>query len=67
MSESCPMALSAAAIVSKVRSDTSQAVLTQHVRAPFVHDANGPVDAALNQPNHFNRGPTYLRCCAFLI
>lgn len=67
MSESCPMALSAEAIVSKVRSYTSQAVLTQHLRAPLVRVASGAVDAALNQPNHFNRGPTYLRCCAFLI
>lgn len=67
ISESCPMALSAAAIVSKVRSDTSHPVLARPVRAPFVHNATEPVDVAFNQPNLFNRGPTYLRCCVFLI
>ena len=67
MTESCPMALAAAAIVSKVRSDTSHAVLTRPVRASFAHYSSGPVDVAFNQPNLFNRGPTYLRCCVFLI
>lgn len=67
ISEDCPMAISAAAIVSKVRSDTSLPVLTRPLRAPFLHEASGPVDAAFNQPNLFNRGPTYLRCCVFLI
>jgi hypothetical protein len=67
MMESCPMALSASVIVSKVRTDDSHAVLALTVRRPFAHGTTGPIDIAINQPNRFNRGPTYLRCCVFLI
>jgi hypothetical protein len=63
----CPLAVSASAVVSKARSDGSNGTLARDV--PFVlrEQSNRFSISTSNDPVILNRGPTYLRCCVFLI
>ena len=65
--ESCPMAVSASAIVSKNRPETSKASIAKAIEAPLTSTILASNLRAVDRPNLYNRGPTYLRCCVFLI
>lgn len=67
MMESCPLAVSASAIVSKVRAETSKAAITKTVEAPLSSTTLLSNWRGVDQASLYNRGPTYLRCCVFLI
>ena len=63
----CPMAVNASAVVSKANvtsSDADQIVVFD----PLALTANHYQQAPISPPvQYLNRGPTYLRCCTFLI
>ena len=67
MMESCPMAVNASAIVSKGRAETPKASIAKTIEAPLPSTALASVMRNVDRPNFHNRGPTYLRCCVFLI
>jgi hypothetical protein len=67
MMESCPMAVNASAIVSKGRVETPKASIANTIEAPPPSIALATDLRDVDPPNFHNRGPTYLRCCAFLI
>jgi hypothetical protein len=67
MMENCPLAVSNSAAISKARSDGSdealggEGLLVEHEHSRRLNKSQSNI-ALL-----FNRGPTYLRCCTFLI
>jgi hypothetical protein len=65
--ESCPMAVNSSAIVSKADTNNSHDVLTRRVELPSASGAAATIHRSVNTSNLFNRGPTYIRCCVFLI
>jgi len=65
--ETCPMAVSASAIVSKSHADSSNVAVTKRVELPCATNIAVPAHRSVNTSNVFNRGPTYIRCCTFLI
>jgi hypothetical protein len=65
--ESCPMAVNAAAILSKAHSDSSNVALTRSEGLPCADYSAPPPLTSVDTSNLFNRGPTYIRCCVFLI
>jgi hypothetical protein len=67
MTETCPMAVNASAIVSKARAEISKASLAKTVQAPLPSISVASHSRDREQPSFYNRGPTYLRCCVFLI
>ncbi len=67
MMEDCPLAVSATAVVSKVRSDISNVVLTRTTWSAQVKSSNPTSNSEFISSIPSNRGPTYLRCCVFLI
>jgi hypothetical protein len=67
MMESCPMAVTASAIVSKGRAQTSKASITKTVEAPLPSTTRAFNSRTVDRLSLYNRGPTYLRCCSFLI
>ena len=67
MTETCPLAASASAALSKTTSDT---LSTEPLRADTGGSSDNSSGSIEPRSYHFyllNRGPTYLRCCAFLI
>ena len=67
MLESCPMAVNAFAIVSKGRAETSKAPISKTIEAPLPSTVVAVNSRSVDRPTVPNRGPTYLRCCVFLI
>ena len=67
MFESCPMAVNASAIVSKSRAKISQASVAKTIEAPLPSMVVTTASRSVDRPSVPNRGPTYLRCCVFLI
>jgi len=67
MMESCPMAVNSSAIVSKGRAKTPKASVVKTIEAPLPSTALANDTRDVDPPNCHNRGPTYLRCCVFLI
>jgi hypothetical protein len=65
--ESCPMAVNASAIVSKAHTDSSNVAMTKSEELQSFDSATLPARIGVNRLNLFNRGPTYIRCCVFLI
>ena len=65
--ESCPMAVNASAIVSKSQVDSSSVAVTKRVELLSAPDLAVAGRISYNTSNLFNRGPTYIRCCVFLI
>ena len=65
--EPCPMAVNASAIVSKSQVDSSSVPATKSVEPLAPHDAAVSARIIHHTSNLFNRGPTYIRCCVFLI
>jgi hypothetical protein len=65
--ESCPMAVNASAIVSKGRAETPKASIVKTIEAPLPSTALANYSRDVDPPHLHNRGPTYLRCCVFLI
>ncbi|HSE34138.1 MAG TPA: hypothetical protein VLA93_21370 [Pyrinomonadaceae bacterium] len=65
--ESCPMAVSASAIVSKARPETSKACVARTIEAPLPSTTVVSNLRATERLSLYNRGPTYLRCCVFLL
>jgi hypothetical protein len=64
----CPLAVNASAVVSKARSDGSDESLAREVSS-FVlpEQSNSFSKSRSSESLLLNRGPTYLRCCVFLI
>ena len=67
MIESCPMAVNASAIVSKSRAKISKASVAKTIEAPLPSMVVTTASRSVDRPSVPNRGPTYLRCCVFLI
>lgn len=67
MFESCPMAVNASAVVSKSRAKISQASVAKTIEAPLPSMVVTTASRSVDRPSVPNRGPTYLRCCVFLI
>lgn len=67
MFESCPMAVNASAIVSKSRAKISKASVAQTIEAQLPSMVVTTASRNVERPSVPNRGPTYLRCCVFLI
>jgi len=67
MIESCPMAVNASAIVSKGRAETPKASIAKTIEAPLPSTVLANYSGDVDPPHLHNRGPTYLRCCVFLI
>lgn len=67
MIESCPMAVNASAIVSKSRAKISKAAVAKTIEAPLPSTVIAIASRNVERPSVPNRGPTYLRCCVFLI
>ena len=63
----CPLAVNAAAALSKAGSDQSNAALVPVGGRTFLSDSSAPASAFLRPLRLPNRGHTHLRCCVFLI
>ncbi len=61
------MAVNASAIFSKGRAETPKASIAKTIQAPLPSTALVSTSRGIDRPSLFNRGPTYLRCCVFLI
>ena len=61
------MAVNASAIVSKGRAETPEASIAKTIEAPLSSTTLATDLRDVDAPNFHNRGPTYLRCCVFLI
>lgn len=67
MMEDCPLAVNATAVVSKAGSDMSDVGLARETWSLPVVSSNSTSHSPFVLLNPSNRGPTYLRCCVFLI
>ena len=65
--ESCPMAVNASAIVSKGGAESPKASIAKTIESPLASTAPANCSRNIDPPHFHNRGPTYLRCCVFLI
>jgi hypothetical protein len=63
----CPLAMSASAVVSKARSDGSDESPARQVTFILPEQAKNVSTSRSSESLLLNRGPTYLRCCVFLI
>lgn len=61
------MAVNSSAIVSKGRAETPKASIVKTIEAPHPSTALANDTRDVDPPSFHNRGPTYLRCCVFLI
>ena len=66
MMQHCPLAASASAVVSKARTDGSEQAPAATIATVFSEETIG-LETRTRKPLLLNRGPTYLRCCVFLI
>jgi len=67
MMENCPLAVRGSAVVSKARGIASDEALARDVPLVLPEPSNRFSSQHSNEPLLLNRGPTYLRCCVFLI
>ena len=67
MMTECPMAVNASAIVSKANPTSLDTTQVNVVAIPFYKVSSSYRVAAAPPVEFLNRGPTYLRCCTFLI
>lgn len=67
MMSDCPLAVSATAIAAKNNSDTPDSTQTTHSELSPTADHGELPRKHVVAPLLSNRGPTYLRCCVFLI
>jgi hypothetical protein len=67
MMEDCPLAVNATAVVSKAGSDMSHVGLARTTWSSQVISSNTTPHSEFVSSIPSNRGPTYLRCCVFLI
>ena len=67
MMENCPLAVSSSAAITKARTDGSDEAPV-HQTPLFIPDFSKRLTHSRSSTSLlFNRGPTYLQCCAFLI
>ena len=67
MMKDCPLVVNATAATSKNSSHVPDPARGPAVILPFVETTSEQFDTLLVTPFLPNRGPTYLRCCVFLI
>ena len=68
MMKDCPLAVSANALPNKTAAgDASSPEATSVANPPNVEISGQPVGLPTPPIQYLNRGPTYLRCCVFLI
>jgi hypothetical protein len=67
MMKDCPLVVSATAVVSKNSSHVADPARGPLAVLPFIESTSEQFDTFLPAPIVPNRGPTYLRCCVFLI
>jgi hypothetical protein len=65
--DNCPLAVNASAALSKAKQDQPSSVLTASPAGAFLSNTPDQTIAFSTRPQLANRGPTYLRCCVFLI
>ena len=63
----CPMATGASAVVSKAKGDGPDESLARELPMVVPHELNRFSKSRSSASLLLNRGPTYLRCCVFLI
>jgi hypothetical protein len=63
----CPLAVNASAVVSKAKSDGSDESPARQVTFILPQQSNSFSGSRSSDSLLLNRGPTYLRCCVFLI
>lgn len=63
----CPLAINSSAVVSKARSDASDQSLAREISSFVVPKLSNNFSSRSSESLLLNRGPTYLRCCVFLI
>lgn len=67
MMQECPLALDASALTSKGNSDSTNQGQTPVSHLPKLEETSIQVNRRSSPVQFLNRGPTYLRCCVFLI
>jgi hypothetical protein len=67
MMKDCPLAVNASALGNKSSSSSSSNEPIQVADLPNVHSVIQRIDTRSSPVQYLNRGPTYLRCCVFLI
>ena len=67
MMSDCPLAVNATAVTSKNNSNTPDASHATSAQLPVAADVGELDQKHVVAPPQSNRGPTYLRCCVFLI
>jgi hypothetical protein len=67
MMKDCPLAVNATAVNSKASGDSPDPHRIPVAELPNVENKSLPLDARSVPIQFLNRGPTYLRCCVFLI
>lgn len=67
MMSDCPLAVNATAVTSKNNSNTPNASHSTSAQLPLVAGVRELTQKHEVAPPQSNRGPTYLRCCVFLI
>ncbi|HEU4769983.1 MAG TPA: hypothetical protein VFS77_21635 [Pyrinomonadaceae bacterium] len=63
----CPLVISSTAITSKSNSNSPDPAQATNATLPVIENSDVVVQRQVVAPYLPNRGPTYLRCCAFLI
>jgi len=63
----CPLVISSTAVTSKNNSNSPDAPRATHATLPLIENSAAVAERRVVAPYLPNRGPTYLRCCAFLI
>ena len=67
MMKDCPLAVSANALATKGSVDASSPGQAPVSELPNLQKITRPIVAQSSPAQYLNRGPTYLRCCVFLI
>ena len=67
MMKDCPLTVNATAAISKNSSHVGDPARGPLAVLPFIESTSEQSDTFLAAPVLPNRGPTYLRCCVFLI
>lgn len=67
MMDDCPLAMNATAVVSKNNSNTPDSSQATNALLPLAAATGELPQKHVVAPLRVNRGPTYLRCCVFLI
>lgn len=67
MMQNCPLAVSGSAVIGKARTDGSDEAPVHQAMLVITHYSKRLTNSRSSPSLLFNRGPTYLQCCAFLI